>query len=146
MEKFIFGFFIGSCLTDCVCILVYLINVVKYKQKVSELEYKLNAGTDVQEMLKQNFKQIALETLCNEKESLNKQNNESLEAKIKPLTEKINEFQSKIDNYNILGTQNTTKIIEQIGILEKNNKTIEKETKNHKRLRKAQKSCNLNYF
>ena len=117
MEKFIFGFFIGSCLTACVCILVYLINVVKYKQKVSELEYKLNAGTDVQEMLKQNFKQIALETLCNEKESLNKQNNESLEAKIKPLTEKINEFQSKIDNYNILGTQNTTKIIEQIGIL-----------------------------
>ena len=84
----------------------------------------------MQEILKQNFKQIALETLCNEKESLNKQNNESLEAKIKPLTEKISEFQSKIDSYNILGTQNTTKIIEQIGILEKNNKTIEKETKN----------------
>ena len=42
----------------------------------------------------------------------------------------MGEFKEKVEKFNLSGVENTTKIVEQIGNLEKNNKVIEKEAKN----------------
>ncbi len=76
------------------------------------------------------FTQIANYTIKNEQEDLRKQNREALEEKILPLVKQIDEFKNKVDKFNISGVENTTKIIEQIAYLEKNNKSIEQEAKN----------------
>ena len=80
--------------------------------------------------LSKDFAQIANTTIKNEQEDLRKQNREALEEKILPLTKQLNEFKDRVDKFNISGVENTTKIIEQIAVLEKNNKTIEQEAKN----------------
>ena len=59
-----------------------------------------------------------------------KQNRETLEEKILPLTKELGEFKAKVEKFNLAGVENTTKIVEQIGNLEKNNKIIEQEAKN----------------
>lgn len=76
------------------------------------------------------FTQLANSTIKSEQEDLRKQNREALEEKILPLTKQLGEFRDKIEKFNISGVENTTKIIEQLAILEKNNKTIELEAKN----------------
>ena len=81
-------------------------------------------------IIKQDFVQIANNTIKNEQEDLRKQNREALEEKILPLSRELNEFKTKVDKFNISGVENTTKIIEQLSILEKNNKSIEQEAKN----------------
>ena len=47
-----------------------------------------------------------------------------------PLTKELGEFKQKVEHFNLKGVENTTKIVEQIGNLEKNNKIIEQEAKN----------------
>ena len=42
----------------------------------------------------------------------------------------MGEFKAKVEKFNLAGVENTTKIVEQIGNLEKNNKVIEQEAKN----------------
>ena len=81
-------------------------------------------------IIKQDFVQIANTTIKNEQEDLRKQNREALEEKILPLSKELSEFKNKVDKFNISGVENTTKIIEQLNILEKNNKSIEQEAKN----------------
>jgi len=76
------------------------------------------------------FAQIANTAIKNEQEDMRKQNREALEEKILPLTKQLNEFKDRVDKFNISGVENTTKIIEQIAALEKNNKSIEQEAKN----------------
>ena len=76
------------------------------------------------------FTRIASTAVKNEQEDLRKQNREALEEKILPLTKQLDDFKDKIDKFNITGAENTVKIIEQLNILEKNNKTIEQEAKN----------------
>lgn len=61
---------------------------------------------------------------------MRKQNRETLEEKILPLTKELGEFKAKVERFNLAGVENTTKIVEQIGNLEKNNKIIEQEAKN----------------
>ena len=81
-------------------------------------------------IIKQDFVQIANNTIKNEQEDLRKQNREALEEKILPLSKELSEFKNKVDKFNISGVENTTKIIEQLNILEKNNKSIEQEARN----------------
>ena len=61
---------------------------------------------------------------------MRKQNRESLEEKIAPLTKELDDFKQKVELFNLKGVENTTKIVEQISNLEKNNKIIEQEAKN----------------
>ncbi len=81
-------------------------------------------------IISKDFIQIANNTIKSEQEDLRKQNREALEEKILPLARQINEFKDKVEKFNISGVENTTKIIEQIASLEKNNKSIEQEAKN----------------
>ena len=84
----------------------------------------------LQEIIKRDFVQLANETIKNEQEDLRKQNRETLEEKILPLTKELGAFKEKVEFFNLKGVENTTKIVEQITNLEKNNKVIEQEAKN----------------
>ena len=86
--------------------------------------------TKLKNMIKRDFVQIANDTIKNEQADLRKQNREALEEKLAPLAKELGEFKDKVERFNISGVENTAKIIEQLGVLEKNNKSIEQEAKN----------------
>lgn len=100
------------------------------REELIKLQTKLEAFQNLSELVKKDFVQIASETIKQEQEDLRKQNRESLEEKILPLTKELGEFKEKVEKFNLSGVENTTKIVEQIGNLEKNNKIIEQEAKN----------------
>ena len=79
--------------------------------------------------VKHDFVQIANNTIKEEQEDLRKQHREALEEKLLPITKELGEFKEKVDKFNLSGVENTTKIIDQLNILEKNNKIIELESK-----------------
>lgn len=60
---------------------------------------------------------------------MRKQNRETLEEKILPLTKELGEFKAKVERFNLAGVENTTKIVEQIGNLEKIIKLLNKKQK-----------------
>ena len=91
---------------------------------------KSKSAEELQDVIKRDFVRLANETIKNEQEDLRKQNREALEEKILPLTKELGEFKAKVEKFNLSGVENTTKIVEQIGNLEKNNKIIEQEAKN----------------
>lgn len=84
----------------------------------------------IRNIISKDFARLANETIKTEQEDLRKQNREALEEKILPLARQINDFKDKVEKFNLSGVENTTKIIEQIASLEKNNKSVEQEAKN----------------
>ncbi len=84
----------------------------------------------LKKVIKQDFVKIANDTIKTEQEDLRKQNREALEEKLLPLTKELGTFKEKVDKFNINGVENTVKIIDQLNILEKNNKKIEEEARN----------------
>lgn len=81
-------------------------------------------------VISKDFAQIANSTIKSEQEDLRKQNREALEEKLAPLSKELCEFRNKVDKFSLLGVENTTKITDQLIILEKNNKLLEQEAKN----------------
>ena len=100
------------------------------KEELIKLKAKIETSENLQEIIKRDFVQLANETIKNEQEDLRKQNRETLEEKILPLTKELGEFKEKVEHFNLKGVENTTRIVEQITNLEKNNKIIEQEAKN----------------
>lgn len=100
------------------------------KEELIKLRAKMETSESLQEIIKHDFVQLANETIKTEQEDLRKQNRETLEEKLLPLTKELGEFKEKVEHFNLKGVENTTKIVEQIGNLEKNNKVIEQEAKN----------------
>ena len=123
---FLLGAFCASCVT-CLC---FVIKESRAKSELIELRAKAATYKNLQEIVKQDFVQLANETIKSEQEDLRKQNREALEEKILPLKNELGEFKAKVEKFNITGVENTTKIIEQILNLERNNKTIAQEAKN----------------
>ena len=123
------------------CILSFLFGVslsaivltqrfAKREKDFIKLQARFEASDELQEIVKRDFVQLANEAIKKEQEDLRKQNREALEEKISPLAKELTEFKDKVDKFNLKGVENTAKIVEQISILEKNNKTIEQEAKN----------------
>ena len=102
----------------------------KKERELIEFKAKYENTSSIQDVVRQDFVKIANEVIKQEQEDLRKQNREALEDKLQPLTKELNEFKAKVEKFNISGVENTTKIVEQINNLEKNNKTIETETRN----------------
>lgn len=100
------------------------------REELVYLKSRLESSDKLKEIVKQDFTQLACEIIKREQEDLRKQNREALEEKIAPLKNELGEFKAKVEKFNISGTENTVKIIEQISNLEKNNRIIETETKN----------------
>lgn len=126
----IISFILGSILTGLVLIVFYTKKESSTKEEIVKLKTAMETTENLQDIIKRDFVQIANETIKNEQEDLRKQNRESLEEKILPLTKELGEFKAKVEHFNLKGVENTTKIVEQITNLEKNNKIIEQEAKN----------------
>lgn len=107
-----------------------LVMKMKYGEELVRLKTKMESAESLQEIIKRDFVQLANETIKNEQEDMRRQNRETLEEKILPLTKQLGEFREKVEKFNLSGVENTTKIVEQIGNLEKNNKVIEQEARN----------------
>ena len=129
--KMIFlAFIAGVILSTVVCYLVFTKKNSALREEIITLNAKSNSTEELKEIIKRDFVQLANETIKNEQEDLRKQNRETLEEKIMPLTKELGEFKAKVERFNLAGVENTTKIVEQIGNLERNNKIIEQEAKN----------------
>ena len=121
----IISFILGSLIT---CF-VFSKREFASKEEIIKLKAKIETSESLQDIIKRDFVQLANETIKNEQEDLRKQNRETLEEKLLPLTKELGEFKQKVEHFNLKGVENTTKIVEQIGNLEKNNKIIEQEAK-----------------
>ena len=121
---------ISFCLGFTFASLISIVVFYKSKEELVKLRAKNELSESLQDIIKRDFVQLANETIKSEQEDLRKQNRESLEEKILPLTKELSEFKEKVESFNLKGVENTTKIIEQILNLEKNNKVIEQEAKN----------------
>lgn len=126
----IISFAIGAIVTGLAVSVFYSQKELKTKEELVSLKSKIESSESIQEILKHDFAKLANDVIKTEQEDLRKQNREVLEEKILPLTKELSEFKQKIESFNLKGVENTTKIVEQISTLEKNNKIIEKETKN----------------
>lgn len=126
----VLSFLVGILLASAVFYVFYSKKIHALKEELITISAKSKSTEELQEIIKRDFVQLANETIKNEQEDLRKQNRESLEEKILPLTKELGEFKAKVEKFNLAGVENTTKIVEQIGNLEKNNKVIEQEAKN----------------
>ncbi len=123
-------FITGGFLTGIVVCFFAEKKLSHIKEKYIKLKAQTKTSEEFRETIRQDFINLASETIKNEQEDLRKQNRESLEEKLFPLSKDLKEFREKLEKFNISGIENTTKIVEQIGALEKNNKVIEQEAKN----------------
>jgi len=123
-------FIIGAILSAICCYLYFSKKQLKMHEELITIKAKNDASENLKEIIKNDFVRLANETIKNEQEDLRKQNREALEEKIKPLEKELGEFKAKVEKFNLSGIENTTKIVEQIGNLEKNNKIIGDEAKN----------------
>lgn len=126
----IISFGLGAIISGLVIHLLHSQKAMAIKEELIKLKAKMESSENLQEIIKRDFVQLANETIKNEQEDLRKQNRETLEEKILPLTKELGEFKEKVEHFNLKGVENTTKIVEQITNLEKNNKIIEQEAKN----------------
>lgn len=126
----VLSFLVGILLASVAFYVFYSKKIQALKEELITISAKSKSTEELQEIIKRDFVQLANETIKNEQEDLRKQNRESLEEKILPLTKELGEFKAKVEKFNLAGVENTTKIVEQIGNLEKNNKVIEQEAKN----------------
>ncbi len=124
------SFLIGAVISGLILHLIHSKKDLSTKEELIKLRAKIETSENLQEIIKRDFVQLANETIKNEQEDLRKQNRETLEEKILPLTKELGEFKEKVEHFNLKGVENTTKIVEQITNLEKNNKVIEQEAKN----------------
>lgn len=130
MASYIIVFLAGVFFASFVAFLIYTRKINSAREELITLKAKLESGESIQEIIKRDFVRLANETIKNEQEDLRRQNRETLEEKILPLTKELGEFKQKVESFNLKGVENTTKIIDQITNLEKNNKVIEQEAKN----------------
>ena len=126
----VISFLLGCIITGAFSYIFFMRKETGMRDELVSLKTKMETAENLQEIIKKDFVRLANETIKNEQEDLRKQNRETLEEKILPLTKELGEFKEKVEKFNLSGVENTTKIVEQIGNLEKNNKIIEKEAKN----------------
>ena len=126
----ILSFIVGVLIATIVCYIIFSKKIISLNEDLITISAKSKSTEALQEIIKRDFVQLANETIKNEQEDLRKQNRETLEEKLLPLTKELGEFKAKVERFNLVGVENTTKIVEQIGNLEKNNRVIEQETKN----------------
>lgn len=126
----IISFISGALICGIFLYIFFTQKQTSMRDELISLKTKMETAGSLQEIIKNDFVKLANETIKNEQEDLRKQNREVLEEKILPLKNELGEFKSKVEKFNLAGVENTTKIVEQILNLEKNNKLIAQEAKN----------------
>jgi len=123
-------FLAGAVTAFLITFFIFSGKYFKVKEELISVKSKFESAESMQDVIKRDFVSLANEIIKNEQEDLRKQNREAIEEKLSPLAKELGEFKQKVENFNLKGVENTTKIVEQITNLEKNNKVIEQETKN----------------
>lgn len=126
----IISFISGALICGIFLYIFFTQKQTSMRDELISLKTKMETAGSLQEIIKNDFVKLANETIKNEQEDLRKQNREVLEEKILPLKNELGEFKNKVEKFNLAGVENTTKIVEQILNLEKNNKLIAQEAKN----------------
>ena len=126
----VISFISGALICGIVLYLFFTKKQASVNEELIKLKTQMETTGSLQEIIKNDFVKLANETIKNEQEDLRKQNREALEEKILPLKNELGEFKNKVEKFNLAGVENTTKIVEQILNLEKNNKLIAQEAKN----------------
>ncbi len=126
----VISFILGALICGIVLYLFFTKKQASVNEELIKLKTQMETTGNLQEIIKNDFVKLANETIKNEQEDLRKQNREALEEKILPLKNELGEFKNKVEKFNLAGVENTTKIVEQILNLEKNNKLIAQEAKN----------------
>ncbi len=101
---------------------------VKLQEKINSILQNNKEKEDYTELIKKEFVNLANQTLLEKNKMLDESNRKNLQNCLTPLKEKIKEFQSKIEEYNITGIKNTQTLKEQIEYLSSQNKLITGQT------------------
>ena len=92
MLSLIISFSLGCIIASGITYIIFSKNSLKSKEELIKLRAKIETSEDLQEIVKRDFVQLANETIKREQEDLRKQNRETLEEKILPLTKELGEF------------------------------------------------------
>ena len=117
-------FSIGAIISG---IIVKLYADKKSQEEVIRIKTKLETFESLQKLIKDDFSEIARNTIKLEQEDLRKQHQEALDLKLAPLAKELGEFKAKVENFNTTGEKNTAALIEKITNLEKSSAEITKE-------------------
>ncbi len=96
----------------------------KTKTDLSSLQAQIKAQEDFRNIIKDDFSKLAVQTINEQQADLRKQNREILDDKIKPLNEKLQEFQKQVTEFHKTGEVNKTEIIKEIENLKENSKKL----------------------
>ena len=94
------------------------------KTELSTLHAQIKAQEDFRNLIKEDFSKLAVQTINEQQEDLRKQNREILDDKIKPLSEKLQEFQKQVNDFHKSGEVNKTEIIKEIENLRNNSQKL----------------------
>lgn len=94
-------------------------------KKISANETKLEVLTQLQEIIKKDFTEIANKVIKSEQSDLREQNREALEEKLKPIKEDFENFRKTVEEFNKQGESNTATLKEKIENLVKESRAIE---------------------
>ena len=99
-------------------------NIQKLSEEAVSDKTKLKMLTELQELVKKDFTEIANKVIKEEQSDLREQNREALEEKLKPFRENFEQFKEKIEDFNKKGEINTTTIKERVDSLIKESLSI----------------------
>src|SRR5574344_886731 len=109
----------------------YVISYIISLHQINDLKLinsKLEQYKDVATTLGEKFKNIAMEAIINEQADLRKQNQENLDAKLKPLADNLGKFMEQVNNFDKNENANFEVFKENIKKLEEKHKEITEET------------------
>ena len=118
------GIILGSLITFVICKNKFQKETENFntaKAELLALQTQLKTQEDFRNLIKEDFSKLAAQTINNQQEDLRKQNREILDDKIKPLNEKLQEFQKQVSEFHKSGEVNKTEIIKEIENLRNNN-------------------------
>jgi len=98
--------------------------------KLSTLQVQIKAQDEFRNLIKEDFSKLAVQTINEQQEDLRKQNREILDDKIKPLNDKLQEFQKQVTDFHKSGEINKTEIIKEIENLRNNSKKLSEDAIN----------------
>ena len=99
MTVIIIAFVTGALISAALSFMFFSHREYSIREELVKLRAKSETTENIQELIKRDFVQLANETIKNEQEDLRKQNRETLEEKIKPLTKELGEFKEKVEKF-----------------------------------------------
>lgn len=105
----------------------YIETLNETKAELSAIKTQIKTQEELRNIIKEDFTSLATQTIDKQQEDLRKQNREIIDDKIKPLNEKLQEFQKQVADFHKTGEVNKTEIIKEIENLRNNSQKLSEE-------------------